>query len=208
MQSDLRRGGHHRDLLEEPVDVLLGRCHLASSLGVGDVPDRGRLVQAQRARRGGEHAGVDLEEQPEHRRRPRLGHHCRVDRRLARPRRVLNVAPPMTQPVCQSGSNPQRHREPQQQSPAGLLDPAIRRASLTDGRPRNRSRHPARIGASGRLAVADGSSRPNEERWGRCQARPVPSRSIRDPRCRVIMRTLGPNRRSLSWKSAMRPTPG
>jgi hypothetical protein len=64
MEHHQERGGHRGHLLEQTVDVLLGGRHPPLSVRVSDIPDGGRLVQAERRERRRKHARVDLEEKP------------------------------------------------------------------------------------------------------------------------------------------------
>ena len=46
------------------MHILLGGRHLASTIGIGDVPERRQLVERQRPIGQTQHAAVDLAERP------------------------------------------------------------------------------------------------------------------------------------------------
>ena len=117
------------------MHILLGGRHLASTIGIGDVPDRRQLVHRQRSVGQTQHAAVDLAKQAQHGGQSALDRHRRMDGRLRHPRGVLDVQAPVTPPIGQPRADPHRRHEPLQRTTRRIIDatfaPALARKQLT-----------------------------------------------------------------------------
>jgi len=113
--------------------------HLASTIGIGDVPDRRQLVHRQRSVGQTQHAAVDLAKQAQHGGQSALDRHRRMDGRLRHPRGVLDVQAPVTPPIGQPRADPHRHHKPLQRTTRRVIDaafaPALARKQLTKAHP-------------------------------------------------------------------------
>jgi hypothetical protein len=102
--------------------MLLVGSHLAALLGVGHVPEGGRLVDQDCDDRREQDQRVHLQKQPHHDGYSRFGHHEGVDHRLVGAGSLLDLGFPVPPPVEEARPHPYGQNEIKQATASGSLD--------------------------------------------------------------------------------------